>query len=110
MCEIQAGPSYSRLREERRSPDGAIPMVRPRHLREGHITGSGQEKVSVEFAASYERYLLEPGDIVCVRSGALAPPALVRDEHRGWLPHHNLFRLRAHRPEAFDPLYLLGFL
>ncbi|MER5626435.1 N-6 DNA methylase [Streptosporangium sp. NPDC002544] len=110
VCEIQAGPSYSRLRDERRSPDGAIPMVRPRHLRDGYITDSGQEKISAEFAAAYERYLLKPGDIVCIRSGALAPPALVRDEHRGWLPHHNLFRLRAHRPEAFDPLYLLGFL
>ncbi|MFF3444259.1 N-6 DNA methylase [Streptosporangium sp. NPDC002721] len=110
VCEIQAGPSYSRLRDERRVPDGAIPMVRPRHLREGHITASSQERIPAEFAASYERYLLQPGDIVCIRSGVLVPPALVRDEHHGWLPHHNLFRLRAHRPEAFDPRYLLGLL
>ncbi|MFG1707991.1 N-6 DNA methylase [Nonomuraea sp. M3C6] len=110
VCDIQAGPSYSHLRDERRSPDGAVPVVRPRHLRDGHIAGSDEEKVSVEFAASHKRYLLAPGDILCIRSGALVPPALVRDGQDGWLPHHNLFRLRARRADILDPLYLLGFL
>ncbi|OPG14185.1 type I restriction-modification system subunit M/S [Microbispora sp. GKU 823] len=110
VCEIQAGPSYAQLRDERRSSDGAVPLVRPRHLRDGHITGSDQEKISAEFAATHERYLLESGDIVCIRSGALTAPALVRDGQHGWLPHHNLFRLRARRLEVFDPLYLLAFL
>ncbi len=110
ICEIQSGPSYSSLRDELRSPDGAVPVVRPRHLLEGHIAGSDQEKVSAEFAASHKRYLLKSGDIVCIRSGALVPPALVRDEQQSWLPHHNLFRLRARQPQVFDPRYLLGFL
>ncbi|NUW37340.1 N-6 DNA methylase [Nonomuraea sp. SMC257] len=110
VCEIQAGSSYSHLRNERRSPDGDVPLVRPRNLRDGHITDTDQEKVSAEFAALHEHYLLEVDDIVCIRSGALAPPALVRTAQKGWLPHHNLFRLRARWPEVFDPLYLLGFL
>ncbi|MEV4012502.1 N-6 DNA methylase [Nonomuraea angiospora] len=110
ICEIQAGPSYSYLRNEQRSPDGAVPLVRPKDLRDGHITHTDQDKVSAEAAASYEHYLLKADDIICIRSGALAPPALVRPAQNGWLPHHNLFRLRARQPEVIDPLYLLGFL
>ncbi|ASU81686.1 hypothetical protein CDO52_01745 [Nocardiopsis gilva YIM 90087] len=111
VCEIQAGPSYSRLRADQRMGDGEVPIVLPKHLRDGRIdVGDRPETVSRERAAELKRFRLAMGDIVCVRSGSTGPSALVAEEQEGWVPTTNLLRLRAREPQATDPAYLLGYL
>ncbi|MBC7269879.1 MAG: restriction endonuclease subunit S [Streptomyces sp.] len=87
-----------------------VPVVFPKHLRDGRVTDSVDERVSPELAERLARYRLAPGDIVCVRSGAMGPPAMVRDDQRGWLMSSNVIRLRCRQDAGVLPHYLLAVL
>ncbi|MFD5934137.1 N-6 DNA methylase [Streptomyces sp. NPDC060333] len=110
LCEIKAGPSFSQLGTKDRGPAGIVPVVFPRHLREGRISDTGEERISGELARRLAHFELEAGDIVCVRAGRTGPPALVRPEQAGWLPSANLTRLRVREDASVDPGYLLAWL
>ncbi|CAM5430602.1 hypothetical protein STENM327S_04965 [Streptomyces tendae] len=97
LVDIMAGPSYTRLPAEVRSAAGDLRVVMPKHLREGRIDDRDMEKVSVDVARALARFRLRSGDILCVRSGAQMPPALVEKAQDGWLFSTNLLRLRALR-------------
>ncbi|MFI5884852.1 N-6 DNA methylase [Streptomyces sp. NPDC051554] len=109
LVDITAGPSYSRLPAEVRSTAGDLRVVMPKHLREGRIDDRDMEKVSVDVARALARFRLRPGDILCVRSGAQMPPALVEEAQDGWLFSTNLLRLRALESDG-KPLVLPGYL
>ncbi|MGW2407218.1 N-6 DNA methylase [Streptomyces sp. NPDC001739] len=94
LCDIAAGPSFTRLRAEPPSPDGDVPMVYPSHLRSGRIEHAGDRYVSFSLANQLRGFEVETGDILCIRSGAMGPPALARPEEAGWLISTNLLRLR----------------
>lgn len=112
LCEIQAGPSYSLLRKHMTS-GGGVPLVFPQNLREGRIEELADDRhVSHELTRHLDRFRLEPGDIVCVRTGAMGPPALVRDVGVYWLMSTNVIRLRVddtHRSRV-HPGYLAAYL
>lgn len=88
----------------------SVPVVFPRHLRDGEVSDSGDERVASELADRLGRYRLEAGDIVCVRAGAMGPPALVRREQAGWLMSSNVIRLRCREDAQVLPGYLLAVL
>ncbi|MEU3337277.1 N-6 DNA methylase [Streptomyces sp. NPDC006668] len=113
LVEITAGPSYSRLPAEVRSVAGDLRVVMPKHLREGRIDDRDMEKVGEDVARALARFRLRPGDILCVRSGAQMPPALVEKAQDGWLFSTNLLRLRALESDGevhVLPSYLLAYL
>jgi type I restriction enzyme M protein len=110
LCEIQAGPSYSKLGKAQRIPDGEVPVVFPRHLSQGRISDASDERVSLRTARGLVGFVLEVDDIVCVRSGAIGPPALVRGAQAGWLMSPNVIRLRVRAPGQVLPAYLLYYL
>ncbi|MFG3002135.1 N-6 DNA methylase [Streptomyces sp. NPDC048340] len=110
VCAIKAGPSYSLLGTEQRTPDGDVPVVFPRHLRQGHIEDTGAERIPARLAERLRDFRLAPGDIACIRSGAMGPPALVRERQAGWVMSPNLLRLRLRPGAPVDPRYLLEYL
>ncbi|MGW7443252.1 N-6 DNA methylase [Kitasatospora sp. NPDC054795] len=110
LCQIQAGFSYSRLPAEQRASGRHTPVVFSRHLRDGRIGEILDERVSPEAAQRLERFELAVGDIVCIRTGAMKPPAIVTEREEGWLLSTNLFRLRMVEFARVDPEYLLGYL
>ncbi|MEU4548279.1 N-6 DNA methylase [Nonomuraea dietziae] len=112
LCEIQAGPSYSKLGKAQRSTGGPVPVVFPRHLRDRHISDGQDERVSEETASRLRNFVLRKGDIVCVRSGAIVPPALVKEHQVGWLMSPNVIRLRVRKEQEGRvlPEYLFHYL
>lgn len=110
ICQINAGPSYTLLGAEQRTPDGEVPVVFPRHMRHGHIDDAGDERILASLARRLSGFRLQAGDIVCIRSGAMGPPALVRGRQDGWMMSPNLLRLRVRDGVQADPEYLLGYL
>ncbi|GAA2364235.1 hypothetical protein GCM10010404_18080 [Nonomuraea africana] len=110
VCEIQAGPAVSRLGPDERTPDGSVPIVMPRHLRQGEIVANDIDKATHQTAERLARFQLLPGDILCIRAGAMSQPTLVNQEHEGWLFGANLHRLRIRAPERVDARYLKRFL
>lgn len=108
LCEIQAGPSYTRLRSDVRTPNGSVPVVMPRHLRDRRIVAVDTDKVTGEIARELANFQLAVNDIVCVRAGSMGDPALVEQQQAGWLFGTNLLRLRIIEPEIVAPHFLLG--
>jgi type I restriction enzyme M protein len=109
VCDIQPGPSYSRLRAQEETGNASVPVVTSRHLRGGRVVASRAKQVTEDLAQRLAKFRLTENDILCVRSGRTTAPALVEAEQEGWLFDTNLLRLRAKR-EAVDPRFLLGFL
>lgn len=85
-------------------------MVYPGHLRSGRIEHAGDRYVSFPLANRLRAFEVETGDILCIRSGAMGPPALVRPEEAGWLISANLLRLRVKEGADVDPAYLAAYL
>ncbi|MGP4043529.1 N-6 DNA methylase [Streptomyces sp. 2A115] len=111
LCEIQPGPSYTRLGRNERSGEGLVPIVLPRQLEGGRIVALDGERVSWETAEKLKKFCLQPRDIVCVRSGAIRAPAMATAEQEGWLLSPNVVRLRLYEHSvAVDPEYLLDYL
>jgi type I restriction enzyme M protein len=110
ICELKAGPSFTRLGLKERMEDGTIPVVMPRHLRDRRIATAEIHKVSEETARKLDKFWLATGDILCIRSGAITEPAIAEEQHAGWLYGTNLIRLRIEHPSQVDASYLLGFL
>ncbi|MEU6056851.1 N-6 DNA methylase [Streptomyces sp. NPDC047097] len=106
LCEIQAGPSYTRLPAAARAGDAGVPLVFPQDLVDGRITDEPHSHVPWKTAERFEKFLVRQDDIVCVRTGAQRRPALVSGPQVGRLLSSNVTRLRV-RPEAgVDPQYL----
>lgn len=109
---IQAGPSFTLLKKHM-TPVGGVPLVYPQNLRDGRIKELADDRRVAERAArSLDRFRLQPGDILCVRTGAMGPPALVRDVGADWLMSTNVIRLRVdekHR-DRVHPGYLAAYL
>ncbi|MFF7022255.1 N-6 DNA methylase [Streptomyces klenkii] len=110
LCEIQPGPSYTRLGKGDRSPAGEVPVVFPRQLEAGRILLLEEEKVSHEKAQELVNFRLAGGDVLCVRTGELRPPVLVEAEQEGWLLSTNLVRLRVRENAGVEPEYLVDHL
>lgn len=118
ICDIQAGPSYSRVRVHDRSRTGTVPILMPKHLRDRRIVAPDAETMPGDAAERLgPKFRLAVGDIVCVRTGAIVEPAIVPPDCEGWLFGTNLLRLRPKilgdghaETVAVDVGYLHGFL
>lgn len=110
LCEIQAGPSYSRLRATERSANEGVSVVLPKHISNRRIIAVDHEKVPREVADELSKFQLKAGDILCVRSGTTGSSALVEESQVGQLFSTNLLRLRCRDPDKVDSGYLLGYL
>ncbi|MEU9454827.1 N-6 DNA methylase [Streptomyces sp. NPDC048277] len=112
LCEIQAGPSYSKLGKKQRGTHGPVPVVFPRHLKDRRISDEADERVTEETARRLRNFELRHKDIVCIRSGAIVPPALVQQHQAGWLMSPNVIRLRVldEQEDRVLPEYLLHYL
>ncbi|MFE0762369.1 N-6 DNA methylase [Streptomyces smyrnaeus] len=110
LCEIQAGPSYSKLGTAQRTAEGEVPVVFPRHLVDGRIQGLGDERISGDLARRLAGFFLHPDDIVCIRTGAIGPPALVTSRQANCLMSPNVIRLRLKESAPLLPQYLLYYL
>ncbi|WP_158822178.1 type I restriction-modification system subunit M/S [Streptomyces sp. NRRL F-5727] len=112
LCEIQAGPSYSKLGKKQRTADGTVPVVFPRHLKDQRVTDEADERVTPDTARRLRAFELHDQDIVCVRSGAITQPALIQPSQTGWLMSPNIIRLRVSEQHAHKvlPEYLFHYL
>jgi type I restriction enzyme M protein len=96
-------PAISRARAARE----AVPVIHPRHLRDGLIRAGDAPDAD---PAALEEYRLEVGDVLWVRTGAMGQTAIVQHRESGWLPHTNLLRLRVKAKAGLSPAYLLEYL
>ncbi|MGA5223690.1 N-6 DNA methylase [Streptomyces koyangensis] len=110
VCHIQAGPSYTRLRTVERSVDHGVPLVFPQDLVDGRIRSTSGKRLPWSVASGFAKFELNPGDIVCVRTGAQQQPALVTEAQAGWLLSSNVHRLRVSPEAGIDPRYLHAYL
>lgn len=109
LCELQPGPTHTRISSAERSAGGAR-LVVPKHLRDRRVHATDAEELAPADVEKLKKYLLRPGDILCVRSGSPGPSALVEDAQRNWLFGTNLMRLRPKKGRNVDPDFLVAFL
>ncbi|MET7668166.1 N-6 DNA methylase [Micromonospora luteifusca] len=109
VCAVKTGYPYSRLPAKDRSDDG-VPILLPRHLRDGRIVADDPPYAPHHLAAGLVNYEVRTGDVLCVRTGALTPPALARPSDDGRLVSTNLLRLRVHDTDVLDPYLLYAYL
>jgi type I restriction enzyme M protein len=110
VCDIQTGVPYSSLKRALSRADtarGAVPVVYPRHLRDGVVRADDAPDADV---AALDEYRLQTRDVLWIRTGAMGQTAIVRPGESGWLPHTNLLRLRVTETAKLDPAYLLAYL
>lgn len=110
LCDITAGPSHSRLPQGHRTDQDGVVLVLPKHLLHGGIDAAGDIRITHELARSLDRFRVEPGDILCARSGSTGSSALVTNSQAGWVFSTNLLRLRQLEAGSIDSLYLRGYL
>ncbi|MFJ6573734.1 N-6 DNA methylase [Streptomyces sp. NPDC091292] len=110
LCEIQPGPSYTRLPAAARTADVGTPLVFPQDLVEGRIVDETRHRVPWQTAERFKKFELLPHDVVCVRTGAQQQPALVSGPQAGWLLSSNVMRLRVRPEVGIEPLYLHAYL
>ena len=109
ISDIKTGPRFEGVSLKKRTETGTVPIVMPKHLRDRRISKAEIDKVSEETATALDKFRLIPGDILCVRAGAITEPGIAEQEQTGWLYGTNLIRIRAN-PEKVDANYLLGYL
>ncbi|MGH3390404.1 MAG: N-6 DNA methylase [Actinomadura sp.] len=109
LCDIQAGPTHTRISSAKRSTTG-VPLVVPKHFRDRRVHAADAVMLAPRTAERLEKFRLLPGDILCVRSGSTGPSALVETAQSGWLFSTNLLRLRPLEDAELDPAFLLAFL
>lgn len=110
VCDIRAGVPHSSLKpaiSRAHAAREAVPVIHPRHLRDGLIRADDAPYAD---PAAVETYRLEAGDVLWVRTGAMGQTAIVRHSESGWLPHTNLLRLRVKTAAGLNPAYLLAYL
>lgn len=109
ISDIKTGPRFEGVSLEKRTETGTVPIVMPKHLRDRRISKTEIDKVSAETATTLDKFRLIPGDILCVRAGAITEPGIAEKEQTGWLYGTDLIRIRAN-PDEVDADYLLGYL
>lgn len=113
VCGIRAGVSPGSLKRAISEADTAretVPVVHPKHLDHGHIKADDADDADDAATDALDRYRLQTGDVLLVRTGAMGKTAIVRRGESGWLPHPNLLRLRVTKTADLDPDYLLAYL
>jgi type I restriction enzyme M protein len=110
ICAIRTGVPHGSLKQSiarARAALKTVPVVHPRHLRDGFIRADDAPDADV---TTLEQYRLQTDDVLWIRTGSMGQTAIVRPGESGWLPHTNLLRLRVTNAAALSPGYLLAYL
>ncbi|RKT44719.1 restriction endonuclease subunit S [Thiocapsa rosea] len=92
--DIQTGPFGTKLKAAQYTPDG-VPVISVGEVGYGRLrTHPKTPRVNETITRSMPEYLLEPGDIVFGRKGAVDRSALVLEDQRGWFLGSDGIRLR----------------
>lgn len=105
ICRITPGAAT------KDSPDGTIPVVKPRNVVSGRIVGP-TDHIDADQALQRSTYRIQPGDILCTRTGTVGKIALASSAEDGWIFGTGLIRIRI-RPDTgqqVDPLFLSIYL
>lgn len=105
---IQTGPFGSQLHETDYVREG-VPVVMPKDIIEGRVSGSSIARVPESVARRLARHRLEPGDIVYGRRGDIGRQALVGSREQGWLCGTGCLRVSLGR-QVVEPLFLHYYL
>ena len=81
---IQTGPFGSQLHQAEYETEG-IPVVMPKDIADGRISGASVARVSEQTANRLQRHKLKPRTIVLPRRGEVTKRAYIRDDEDGWL-------------------------
>lgn len=92
-CEIQSGPSSTRLRDSDYLADG-IPVVMAGDIRDGGIAADLKKRVRDSTVQRLARYRLQRGDILLVRVGDTKRFGTVTGKEAGWLMGDTCIRVR----------------
>lgn len=104
LCALKAGPGGSRLHGDLQQVAG-VPVVLPKHLRDGMISDHPGVSVSDSAARTLAAYRLEIDDVLLSRTAERGRVARVLADQRGWLLSTGLIRLR-----VVDDQVLPGYL
>ena len=101
LCQLVPGtPTHD-------APDGSVPVLKPKNLALGRLTGPTDMLTTVE-AQRLTRYQVRSGDLLCTRTGTVGRVGLASQEQDGWIFGTGLIRIRAKPQSLMDPLFL-GF-
>jgi type I restriction enzyme, S subunit len=81
---IQIGP-FGSLLHQGDYIEGGIPLVNPKHIRNGIICPSETEAITPQKHAELKNYHLRVGDVVMGRRGEMGRCAVVQEAHEGFL-------------------------
>ncbi|WP_267244908.1 restriction endonuclease subunit S [Streptomyces sp. PR69] len=85
------------------------PVISPGDLADGKVAERSRMRCLGVVPEGLKRFLVEPGDLIMVRQGAVGRMALVEERSRGWLYHFACVRIRPRR-ELVDPGFLIAYL
>jgi type I restriction enzyme M protein len=89
----------------RDAPDGSVPLLKPKNLALGRISGP-TDMLSTEEAQRLTHYEVRRGDLLCTRTGTVGKVGLANQEQDGWIFGTGLIRIRVKPQSLVDPLFL----
>lgn len=105
---IQTGPFGSQLHQAEYEDEG-IPVVMPKDITDGRISGESVARVSEQTATRLERHKLKPRSIVLPRRGEVTKRAYIRADQVGWLCGTGCLKIELHGRHLV-PEYLYYFM
>jgi type I restriction enzyme S subunit len=103
-CVI-TGPFGSNLHAHDYREKG-IPLILVKHVNNGRIQEQNLPLVGSHKFPELTRYLLEEGDIIFTRVGAVGRTAYIYPKYVGWLISGQTLRVRINNREVLNPRYL----
>lgn len=105
---IQTGPFGSQLHQAEYETEG-IPVVMPKDITDGRISGESVARVSEQTATRLQRHKLKPRSIVLPRRGEVTKRAYIREDQEGWLCGTGCLKIEFHGLHLV-PEYLYYFM
>lgn len=102
---VLTGPFGSHLHAHDYREEGT-PLILVKHVMDGHILEDGLPLVGAHKLPEMKRYLLEIGDIIFTRVGAVGRSAYVQPRNKGWLMSGQTLRVRVPDKTRLNPRYL----
>lgn len=102
LCELIPGAVTSE------SPNGSVPVVKPRNLASGKITGRTDLMEAAE-AAGRPRYRIKSGDLLCTRTGTIGKTGLAEAAEEGWIFGSGIICIRLRRAAGIAPEFLSAY-
>jgi len=102
---VLTGPFGSHLHTHDYRDEGT-PLILVKHVMDGHILENGLPLVGLHKLPEMSRYLLEVGDIVFTRVGAVGRSAYVHPRNKGWMISGQTLRVRVPDKTKLNPRYL----